>query len=249
MTSESTRRALLGGTAAAALSGLAGCSSITGSGTETTSESSNSPTSDVSVSASDATTKYGIDLAGNAVVGANDAPVDVYYWTDYQCPFCGRFEKNAFPKLLENHVAEGTVRFVLLQLPNIGEASTTAARLDKCVWRQVSQSNPGAYLDWHAAVFDAQGEPNSGWAKTQNLLEIGESVDGVDIAAANECRKTETEWTKSAIQADVSSATDSGISATPGFVLYNTESGKAGRIVGAQPYDRFESAIRQVRDA
>lgn len=249
MTRQPTRRTLLGATAAASLSGLAGCSSITGSGAETTTESSASPMSDVSVSAADATTKYGIDLAGNAVVGSSDAPVDIYYWTDYQCPFCGRFEKNAFPKLLENQVAEGTVRFVLLQLPNIGEASTTAARLDKCVWRQVRQSNPGAYMDWHAAVFDAQGEPNSGWAEIGNLLDIGREVEGVDIEAANECRKNETEWAKSAIQDDTTSATDSGVSATPGFILYNTESGKAGRIVGAQPYDRFESAIAEIRNA
>ena len=249
MTNQLTRRTLLGVTATAALSGLAGCSSITGGDAETTDSPSGSAIADVAVRDSDAKTNYGIDLAGNPVLGSNDAPVDVYYWTDYQCPFCGRFEENTFPKLLENYVAEGSVRFVLLQLPNIGEASTAAARLDKCVWRQVRESNPGAYFDWHAAVFDAQGKPNSGWAGVENLLDIARNVEGVDAEAADACRTNDTEWAKRAIQADVNSGTDSGISATPGFVLYNTESGKAGRITGAQPYDRFESAIEKVEDA
>ncbi|NHN58484.1 MULTISPECIES: DsbA family protein [Halorussus] len=247
MTSQTSRRTLLTGTAAAALSGLAGCSTLTGSGSGTTTTAS--ALTDTKVRASTAETGYGIDLSANPVLGSSDAPVDVYYWTDYQCPFCGRFEENAFPKLLENHVAAGEIRLVLLQFPNIGEASTTAARLDKCVWRQVKESNPGAYLDWHAAVFDAQEKPNSGWATMPNLIDIGNDIDGLDAEVATDCRKNETEWAKSAVGDDVSAGTDSGISATPGFVLYNTESDKAGRIVGAQPYERFESAIEQVKNA
>ncbi|WP_137287022.1 DsbA family protein [Halorussus salinisoli] len=265
MTEKTTRRTLLSGTAAAALTGLAGCSSIRGSGSATTSEpktttgskttgsattsESKSAMGDSSVHASDAQTGYGIDLSGNPVMGPDDAPVDVYYWTDYQCPFCGRFEENTFPKLVESHVTEGKVRFVMLQLPNIGEASTTAARLDKCVWRQVRDSNPGAYSDWHAAVFDAQEEPDSGWAKTGNLLGIARDVDGVDADAAMSCLENDTEWAKDVVSDDVSAGTDSGISATPGFVLYNRESDKAGKLVGAQPYDRFASAIEKIENA
>lgn len=248
MTKQTSRRTLLTGTAVAALSGLAGCSTIAGSGSETTSDSE-SAMGDPSVRASTAETGYGIDLTGNPVLGPNDAPVDVYYWTDYQCPFCGRFEENAFPKLVENYVVPGELRMVLLQFPNIGAASTTAARLDKCVWRQVRQSNPGAYLDWHTAVFDEQEKPNSGWAEAGTLLDIAERVDGVDAEAAESCLQNDTEWAKSAVEADVTAGTDSEINATPGFVLYNPESDKAGRIVGAQPYERFESAIEKVRTA
>jgi len=34
------------------------------------------------------TTGFGVELAGRPIAGEPDAPVDVYYWTDYLCPFC-----------------------------------------------------------------------------------------------------------------------------------------------------------------
>jgi len=51
-----------------------------------------SPSSDgVSFHRSSETTGFGIDLSGHPIVGAMDAPLDMYYWSDYQCPFCQRF--------------------------------------------------------------------------------------------------------------------------------------------------------------
>ncbi|WP_135826083.1 DsbA family protein [Halorussus ruber] len=252
MTKQTTRRALLAGTTAA-LTGLAGCSSISGLGSQSdsnaTTTESESAISDSPMHAASGETGFGIDLSGNPVMGPNDAPVDVYYWTDFQCPFCKRFEQNTLPKLIENHVTEGKIRFAFLEMPNIGEASRPAARMGKCVWRQVRESNPGAYLDWHSSVFDAQAKPNSGWAKQGNLLDITKNVGGVDADAVQSCLQSNRSWAQSAVDDDVKAAQQSGIRATPAFVLYNPESDKAGKIVGAQPYDRFESAIEKVKNA
>ncbi|WP_276300969.1 DsbA family protein [Halorussus lipolyticus] len=252
MTKQTTRRALLAGTTAA-LSGLAGCSSITGSESPTdsnpTTAGSESAMGDSAMHPADGETGFGIDLSGNPVMGPSDAPVDVYYWTDFQCPFCKRFEQNTLPKLVENDVTDEKVRFTFLELPNIGEASRPAARMAKCVWRQVRESDPGAYLDWHTAVFDAQEKPNSGWAKTDNLLDITRNVGGVDADSVQSCLQSDRSWAESAVEDDVKAAQQSGITATPAFVLYNSDSDKAGKIVGAQPYDRFETAIEKVEDA
>jgi predicted DsbA family dithiol-disulfide isomerase len=40
-----------------------------------------------------------------------------------------------------------------------------------------------------------------------------------------------------------------GIRGTPAFVLYNREADVAGKITGAQPFDRFDEAITRVQNA
>ncbi|WP_254663267.1 thioredoxin domain-containing protein [Haladaptatus sp. W1] len=256
------RRAFLGSAAVAA--GLAGCASgqtdsndTTGTTKSTSSDGgdsgtgggTNGDTSDSLVFGSEETTAYGIDLAGNPILGAPDADVDIYYWSDYQCPFCSRFEQDTFPKLVENYLRPGKVRFVVLELPNIGSASTTASRMAKCVWRQVRDDSPAAFKRWHSTMFDEQGKPNSGWASKENLLDITRTVDGVDAKAVESCLGENGASLQSSIDDDVNAATRSDVSATPGFIFFDRESEKAGKIMGAQPYPRFESAIRKIRDA
>ena len=193
--------------------------------------------------ASTETTPTGIDLAGNPILGSPDAPVDMYYWSDFQCPFCERFEQDAAPKLLENEVTGGTLRAVYLELPNVGSDSRLAALLAKCVWRQVRDTRPDAYHRWHATVYDEQGDPDSVWASRERLLAITESVEGVDADAVDACLEDHREAVAASVDADVEQAQAHGISVTPGFVLRDRESGETRTLTGAQPYERFEAEV------
>ena len=190
-----------------------------------------------------------VDLAGNPIAGAAGPAVTAYYWSDFQCPFCARFERETFPKLVENYVVPGTLQVVFLQLPYIGADSRTAARAAKCVWRQVHESAPDRYWDWHTRVFEEQGSERSGWASRENLLGITGEVEGIDAGAVGTCLDDDAEAVAASVAADRSLAETFGIGGTPGFVLRNTGSGAMGRITGAQPYERFESAIEQIREA
>jgi len=246
--SPATRRALLGGIGTVAVGGgvVYGASRLQGDSADgSTSNESNG----VGFHSSSGTTGFGVGLGGHPILGAMDAPVDVYYWSDYQCPFCRRFEDDAFPKLIENHVGEGTVRFVFIQFPYLSESSTTAAVMDRCVWRQVRDANPDRYLDWHSAVFAAQGEKGSGWASRENLLEITADVEGVDADAVETCTDDHGTEIEAEIETDVQQASNFGIRGTPAFVLYNRDADEAGKLVGAQPYERFDEAISKVRNA
>jgi len=196
------------------------------------------------------TAGFDIDLASHPVMGAMDAPVDIYYWTDYQCPFCKRFEHGAFPKLVENQIREGTVRLVFIQFPYLSEGSMTAAVMDRCVWREVRESTPGRYRRWHGAVFDAQGEKGSGWASKENLLELTRGVEGIDAAAVEAKMDEHRSDIEASIKADRTyAAQELGVGGTPAFVLYNRGNGKAGKVTGAQPYERFDEAITRVKNA
>jgi protein-disulfide isomerase len=258
-----SRRRLLGGAGGALVAGVAGCvgsgsearggaddaGANTVAGTATTGRSGSDDGGEVAspTRVGSGTTGFDVGVDGDPVLGRGDAPVDLYYWTDYQCPFCKRFEEGAFPRLLDREVSEGRLRIVPLELPNIGQASWNAAVMARCVWKTVRERRPAAFLDWHRAVFEEQGEPNSGWASTGNLLSIAESVDGVDAAAVESRFEGDTAAELETVRTQRRRAGDAGVGATPGFVAYGRESGSTAKLTGAQPYERFSTVIGSVR--
>ena len=192
---------------------------------------------------------FGVELADHPIMGALDAPVSIYYWSEYQCPFCARFEAETFPQIIRNYVHPGDVRVIFSEFPYIGQDSITAAVANKCVWRQVRNPNPDAYWSWHSAVFESQGEENSGWASKKNILEITSNTDAVPVNGVRQCMDQNQQAIEKAIESSSQQARALGISGTPGFIIYNRQSEQAGKIVGAQPYDQFESAIKRVKNA
>ena len=49
---------------------------------------------------------------GHAYRGRPDAPVRMEVFSDFQCPFCGRFSEETLPTLLENQIAGGDTVFI-----------------------------------------------------------------------------------------------------------------------------------------
>jgi protein-disulfide isomerase len=154
-----------------------------------------------------------------------------------------------FPSVIENYVRSGTVRVVFIEFPYLGAASMTAAVMDRCVWRQVRNDTPQVYWRWHSTLFDRQGGENAGWSSRADLLSTTREVDGVDAGAIEYCLDEHRGDIEASIRSDKNQASQYGIRGTPAFVLYNRDADAAGKIVGAQPYDRFDEAISRVREA
>jgi len=195
------------------------------------------------------TTGFDVRLDGRPLAGERDAPVDIYYWTDYLCPFCKRFETETLPELGRTYVDTGDARLAVLPYPNIGEYSTPAAVWGRCVWSQVDDSDPGAFWNWHAAAFDEQSGSGTDWADEETFAAVTERTDGVDLPAGEACREERGGAIRERIEPNAGVARESRIRGTPGFVLYNRDSGAAGKLVGAQPYENFADAIDRVKRA
>lgn len=243
-----SRRGLLLATAGGLFAGVAGVN-VWRSGDVALSPEDGPGVGEVSVpvSATDERTEFGIDLAGTPIFGSLDADVDVYYWSDYQCPHCQQFRMETLPKLLANEVSDGTARIATLEYPVLGEQSMLAAVAAKCVWSRVKDDDPEAFRRWHAAIFEAQEEPRSGWVTRDRLRSISASVDGVDADAVDRCLNEDRNRMKSRIHDEASAASANGIDATPGFVVYDPADDESGTIIGAEPYRRFSDAIDELR--
>lgn len=194
------------------------------------------------------TTGVDLDLSARPVFGAPEAPVDVYYWSDYLCSFCERFESETLPRLVSEYVDAGRVRLVLLGYPLMDDASWTAMNWSRCVWRQVGEDDPATFWDWHKAVFDAQESGGHDWADEETFAEITEETSGVPLDAVEACRDSHGDEVTAAVEAEVAAAKRADIQGTPGFVMYNRETGAEAGVAGAQPYENFVDAIEGVAD-
>jgi protein-disulfide isomerase len=167
-------------------------------------------------------------------MGREDAPVTMVEFTDYQCPFCRRFEADSFAQLKKNYIDTGKVRFVSRDLPlEFHPNAPKAAIAARCAGEQHK------FWEMHDAIMqdtatDLGAAALTGYAHKVNL-------DMVAFAACLNERSL-----VAAIQKDTADAGVLGISGTPSFVIGKTASDRIDgvRIVGAVPYLVFDSAIK-----
>src|SRR5690606_24672173 len=69
-------------------------------------------------------------------VGSPDAPVVLIEYSDFQCPFCGRFARETKPDLIRDYVDKGVLRMEWRNFPVFGAESEQAARAGWAAGRQ-----------------------------------------------------------------------------------------------------------------
>jgi len=169
--------------------------------------------------------------------GAPDAPVTMYEFSDFQCPFCNRYVVQTEPAINERYVQEGQVRVVFRDLPLEGlhPNAPAAHEAANCVAEQ------GAAAHWamHSKLFESQTE----WGALADPLPVFQRLTsevGADAAAWQGCM--ESDRTVAAIEASVQEALTLGFDGTPSFLIA-TADGLTFPLVGAQPFQRFEAAL------
>lgn len=175
-----------------------------------------------------------VDLAGDPYIGQKDAPVVMAYWSDYQCPFCHKFEMQTMPQIVENYVKTGKVRIVFQDYQFLGPDSLAAAVVARAVWEVA----PDQFYDWFRAVYKHQDGENSGWGAREDVLAVTKDVLGASKAdtVAQLSKEKEAEY-KKAIQADRAEGSKFGIRGTPGMIIGDQ------LVVGAQAYFTVKQAI------
>jgi protein-disulfide isomerase len=172
-------------------------------------------------------------------IGREDAPVTMVEFTDYQCPFCRKFEGDSFTQLKKEYIDTGKVRFVSRDLPlDFHPNAPGAAMAARCAGEQNKF--------WE--MRDAMMLDTATDLGTEALIRYAEKVK-LDMPAFNRCM-SEKKYTE-AIKKDTADAGTLGISGTPSFVIGKTDSKEiAGvRVVGAVPIAVFESAIKDAMAA
>lgn len=170
--------------------------------------------------------------------GSPDAPITMYEYSDFQCPFCSRYFVQTEPALDESYVRNGQVRVVFRDFPlvELHPNAPPAHFASLCV------ADQGAALYWmlHARLFQTQSEWNQLPEPAAYFADLASEV-GADMEQYNACVAS---GEKEAIVAQgVAEAREKGFSGTPSFQFVREATDEAFPLVGAQPYEQFAGMI------
>lgn len=123
-----------------------------------------------------ATTQFaGIPQKGN-VLGGSGTKATMMVFADMQCPFCGEFERKAFPLIVKRYVKTGKLKVVFQPISILGSDSVVASRA------VVAAAQQGKLFDYAAAFYANQGQENTGYVTQDFLTKIAQAVPGLDVA-------------------------------------------------------------------
>lgn len=142
--------------------------------------------------------------------GAEDAPVVVLEYSDFQCPYCKQFAEGPARQLKEEYADQGQVRFVYRHFAFIGPESTWAAEASECANEQ------GRFWDYHDKVFEEQDGENQGAFSKENLKRFAAEL-GLDTAQFDEC--FDSGRYESTVRDEVNEAQRRRINSTPSILV------------------------------
>jgi protein-disulfide isomerase len=174
-----------------------------------------------------------VATAGEPFIGDEKAPVVMAYWYDYQCPFCRQNEETVLPRLIKDYVDTGKLKVVFKDFAFLGPDSQTAGYAARAVW----ETAPDKFYAWHKAMFDNQGEENSGWATKDKVIALTKTVAGIDAGKVEKLMNDRAADYQKVIDADAAEGASMGINGSPGVII-GTQ-----LIVGVESYDQYKAAI------
>jgi protein-disulfide isomerase len=175
-----------------------------------------------------------LSVRGETFRGDSGARVGLIEYADFECPYCGEYERKTFPQILSDYIQTGKVKYFYRDLPLPGHARAfPAARAARCAGEQ------GKYWEMHDSLFAKQDALSA-----PAVLDRAQTL-GLDIAKFTECQSSEKYVVD--IQKSVSDAQKMGIEGTPTFFLGVVEpSGDVTidkRLQGTAPFDVFKTVI------
>lgn len=151
-------------------------------------------------------------------LGPKNARLTLVLFTDYNCPFCKRFDP-----LLEKALKQyPDIALVIKLVPYKGETSVKAARLALTTWRQ----HPDKFLTLHHNLMSKKLQ------HTDSSIRDAQQKSGVASV-------TSDDQSMESIRNDLHLAEQLGVQGTPATLVGNQ------MLVGAVPYETLEAAIKQ----
>lgn len=179
-----------------------------------------------------------LSLKGAQRLGAATAPIVLMMFSDFECPYCSAFARQTLPAIDAGFVRDGKVAIVFRHFPleRIHRQARPAANAAECAGQQ------GQFWKMHDELFTLSG----GLGRESFLTSA--STMGLDLATFGRC--VDESGGASQVTMDLAEAKRLGVSSTPTFFLGRLQrDGRLKvqkRIAGAQPFETFSAAIRDV---
>ena len=169
--------------------------------------------------------------------GPADAPITIYEFSDFQCPYCAR-ARLIVEEILNKYPEE--IRFVYLHYPlDMHDWAKSAAVVTECASRQ----DESAFWILHDNFFERQGEITSESMLDEVRTWLGDT--SVDLDVWQSCASDESTASNQEVSLEVDISTQTakrfGLSGTPAFFV------NGHLLRGAQPVEVFDDLIGRIK--
>jgi protein-disulfide isomerase len=174
-----------------------------------------------------------ISTKGSVTAGSPTASLAVIEFSDFQCPFCGRYARDVYPQVRKRFLDAGKVKYVFRNLPLSSHLlARGAAVAAQCAGEQ------NLFWEMHERLFSNQQA-----LEAADLIAHAVAV-GVEPTTFNVCFKGAV---PAKIDADLREADRLGIKGTPTFMIGDVDANGdvrvRSRINGAQSFQVFATVI------
>ena len=176
-----------------------------------------------------------LPVGGEPFKGSPAARVAVIEYSDYQCPFCGEYAREVFPRLDSDYVKSGKVRYYFRDLPLPAHPQALPAALAaRCAGEQ------GKFWEMHERLFANQN------ALGADALKQHAAALGLDAARFNDCLTAGKYRTP--VVRSMASAERLRIDGTPAFLIgvldANGETVRVSQVLlGAKDFEEFKAVL------
>lgn len=170
--------------------------------------------------------------------GVADAPVTIVEFAEFYCPYCARHLWVTFPKIDEEYIRNGLVKYVFHNLVVHGPVAQLAAQAGECAHAQ------GHFWEYHDRLFYVIFEEGRGQLDAEGLKTVAREL-GLDEETFASCLTSD--WAKAEVEKDrkilqdllaqVPQAEKPPSIGTPLFFINGRP------LVGAWPYEKFKAMI------
>lgn len=178
-------------------------------------------------------------------MGDPNAPVKLVEYSDYQCPYCGRFHSETEEQIISAYVDTGKVYFTSRSFGNwVSDSQAGNTESQDAAAAAYCAGDQGKYWEYHDILFNNQNGENIG-DFARRRLDAFASTLGLDAAAFKSCMDS-GKYAEKVKQDGVD-----GVAAIKAAPNYDPNQGygtptffvNGVMISGAQPYDAFKQAI------
>ena len=174
-------------------------------------------------------------MQGSTILGNPDAKITIVEFGDYQCTFCYKFHDETMKKIDQAYIKAENVNFVYRDFPLNGPQSILASEASYCAQKQ------NKFWEYHDTLYNNWGGENTGWITKNVLLGFANDIK-LDLDSFSQC--LENSEFKQKVLDNEQFAREIGIDATPSFLIFNDS--ELYRIIGAQPFEKFEQALQEL---
>ena len=174
-------------------------------------------------------------IEGTIIMVNPNAKITMVEFGDYQCTFCYKFHDETMKKIADKYIKTNNVNFIYKDFPLNGEQSILASEAVYCAQKQ------NKFWEYHNTLYNNWGGENTGWITENVLLGFARDLE-MNLDDFSQCLGN-SEFRQKVLDNE-QFGREIGINATPSFLIFNDN--EIYRIIGAQPFEKFEQAFQKL---